>query len=148
MSGLVIRPITAKDEAEWRRLWMAYLAYYRTELPDEIYEAAFSRLLGDDAHDFHGMIAELDGRCVGLVHYLYHRNMWKIENVCYLQDLFADPDVRGTGVGRALIQAVYAAADAAGAPAVYWLTEEFNKTARHLYDRIGTLTPLIRYNRA
>ena len=78
----------------------------------------------------------------GLAHYLFHRHGWRIENVCYLQDLYADPEVRGTGIGRALIEAVYAAADAAGAPSVYWLTQEFNATARRLYDRIGTLDPL------
>ena len=66
---------------------------------------------------------------------------------CYLQDLYADPDVRGLGIGRALIEAVYAAADAAGAPSVYWLTQDFNHTARKLYDRIGTKSPFIKYTR-
>ncbi|MDD9921010.1 MAG: GNAT family N-acetyltransferase, partial [Boseongicola sp.] len=58
-----------------------------------------------------------------------------------------DPDVRGQGIGRALIEAVYSAADDAGAPAVYWLTQDFNAEARKLYDRIGTLTPFIKYAR-
>ncbi len=70
-----------------------------------------------------------------------------MENTCYLQDLYADPDVRGRGVGRALIEAVYDAADAAGVPTVYWLTQDFNTTARRLYDRIGVKTPFIKYNR-
>ena len=59
----------------------------------------------------------------------------------------ADPSVRGQGVGRALIEAVYAAADAAGCPSVYWMTQEFNAEARKLYDRIATLTPFIKYQR-
>ena len=84
---------------------------------------------------------------MGLVHYLFHRHCWREENVCYLQDLYADPEVRGKGIGRALIEAVYAAADAAGAPSVYWLTQDFNHTARKLYDRIGTVTPFIKYAR-
>ena len=70
-----------------------------------------------------------------------------MENVCYLQDLYTDPSVRGTGAGRALIEGVYAAAEAAGAPTVYWLTQDFNATARRLYDRVATLTPFIKYNR-
>ena len=74
--------------------------------------------------------------------------MWKTENVIYLQDLYADPEVRGTGVGRALIEAVYAEADKVRCPSVYWLTQDFNAEARKLYDRIGTLTPFIKYNRA
>ena len=143
----LIRPLTADDEAQWRRLWTDYLTFYESTAPDEVYATTFQRLLGDDPHDFNGLIAEVDGRCVGLTHYLFHRHCWKIENVCYLQDLYADPDVRGQGVGRALIQAVYDAADDAGAPSVYWLTQDFNAEARKLYDRIGTKTPFIKYGR-
>lgn len=136
-----------EDEASWRKLWQDYLAFYETELPEEVYESTFARLLSDDPHEFHGQVAERDGELVGLVHYLFHRHGWKIEDVCYLQDLYAAPESRGTGVGRALIEAVYAAADKAGAPGVYWLTQGFNETARKLYDRIGTLTPFIKYAR-
>lgn len=143
----VVRPLTAEDEPQWRRLWRAYLAFYETEVPDAVYASTFERLLGDDPQDFHGLIAEIDGKPVGLAHYLFHRHGWKIENVCYLQDLYAAPEVRGLGVGRALIEAVYKAADAAAAPGVYWLTQDFNATARRLYDRIGTVTPFIKYAR-
>ena len=143
----LIRPLTAVDEAHWRRLWTDYLAFYDTTVPEEVYVTTFQRLLDDDPHEFNGLIAEVEGRPVGLAHYLFHRHGWKIENVCYLQDLYADPDVRGQGVGRALIQGVYDAADKAGAPAVYWLTQDFNTEARKLYDRIGTLTPFIKYAR-
>ncbi len=144
---IVIRTLTAADEADWRRLWRAYLEFYETEVPEAVYHSTFARLLGDDSQDFHGLVAVLDGRLVGLVHYLFHRHCWRIENVCYLQDLYAVPEVRGHGVGRALIEAVYSAADAAGAPGVYWLTQDFNTTARQLYDRIGRVTPFIRYVR-
>jgi GNAT superfamily N-acetyltransferase len=67
--------------------------------------------------------------------------------VCYLQDLYAKEAVRGQGIGRALIEAVYGAADANGTPSVYWMTQDFNENARLLYDRIGTLTPFIKYSR-
>ncbi|MDD9978328.1 MAG: GNAT family N-acetyltransferase [Boseongicola sp.] len=145
--SLIIRQIERRDREDWDRLWCAYLAFYETELPKEIYDSSFERLLGDDPNDFSGFVAELDGKLVGLVHYLFHKHGWKVENVCYLQDLYADPDVRGQGIGRALIEAVYSAADDAGAPAVYWLTQDFNAEARKLYDRIGTLTPFIKYAR-
>ena len=142
-----VRPLTRDDEADWRRLWRAYLEFYETEVPEEVYATFFERLLGDNPQDFHGLIAEVDGKPVGLTHYLFHRHGWKIENVCYLQDLYADPDVRGTGVGRALIEAVYQAADKEGAPSVYWLTQDFNTEARKLYDRIGQVSPFIKYGR-
>ena len=145
--SVAVRPLKDSDKSEWHRLWRDYLAFYETTLPPEIYETYFARLLGDDPQDYHGLIATVDDAPVGLTHYVFHRHGWKIENVCYLQDLYADPNVRGQGVGRALIQAVYDAADAAGARDVYWLTQDFNTTARQLYDRIGTLTPFVKYAR-
>lgn len=144
---LNVRFLRADDYAQWCDLWRAYLTFYETSVPDAVYESTFARLLGDDPQDFNGLVAEVDTTLVGLTHYLFHRHCWKIENVCYLQDLFADPDHRGSGVGRALIEAVYEKADEAGAPSVYWLTQDFNQTARRLYDRIGQLSPFIKYQR-
>ena len=144
---LAIRPLARADEPEWRRLWTAYLAFYETSLPDKVYRTHFERLLGDDPQDYSCLIAEVDGRPAGLAHFLFHRHGWRIENVCYLQDLWANPEARGRGAGRALIEAVYAEADRRGCPQVYWLTQDFNQTARNLYDRIGVLTPFIKYQR-
>ena len=143
----IVRPIREGDHAEWRRMWTAYLAFYETTVPEEVYETLWSRLHSDDPNEFIGLIAEADGKPVGLTHYLFHRHGWKVENCCYLQDLYVDPEIRGTGAGRALIEAVYKAADEAGAPAVYWLTQDFNVTAQQLYDRIGEKTPFIKYKR-
>ncbi|WP_170443006.1 GNAT family N-acetyltransferase [Ruegeria arenilitoris] len=142
-----IRPLKPEDRPSWDLLWRAYLEFYETVLPDEVYDSTFARLLGDDPQDFSCLVAELDGELIGLTHFLFHRHAWKIENVCYLQDLYASPHVRGSGVGRALIEAVYAEADRKGAPDVYWLTQEFNHTARQLYDRVGQLTPFLKYRR-
>lgn len=145
--NMIVRPLKAEDEAAWRRLWTGYLEYYETSVPEEVYQSSFARMLSGDDHEFHGMVAELDGQLVGLVHYLFHRHGWKIENICYLQDLYTDPTVRGKSIGRALIEAVYTAADSAGAQAVYWLTQDFNEAGRRLYDRVGQLTPFIKYTR-
>jgi GNAT superfamily N-acetyltransferase len=142
-----VRPLVPSDEAVWRPLWRAYLAFYETELPEEIYAASFARLVDPAVTDYAGLIAEADGEAVGIVHYIFHRHGWRIEPVCYLQDLYVAPEARGTGAGRALIEAVYAAADAAGAPSVYWLTQAENATARRLYDRIGRATSFIKYVR-
>ncbi len=147
MTDLIIRALRPEDGPQWAALWRAYLEYYETTVPDAIYDSTFARLLGEDPQDFSALVAEVDGRLVGLTHYLFHRHGWKIENVCYLQDLYAVPDLRGQGIGRALIEAVYAAADANGTPSVYWLTQDFNATARKLYDRVGVLTPFIKYQR-
>lgn len=147
MSPCTIRPLRPEDETGWRRLWTGYLEFYKTSVPETVYQTTFARLLGDDPRDFNALVAEQDGALIGLTHYLSHRHAWKVEEVIYLQDLYVDPRQRGTGAGRALIEAVYRIADAADTPSVYWLTQDFNAEARQLYDRIATLTPFIRYNR-
>ena len=143
---IAIRPLASADEAAWRRLWTGYLAFYETTRPETVYRATFTRLLDPD-EPMHGLVAERGGRVVGLVHYLYHRHCWSVADTCYLQDLFVDDEIRGAGAGRALIEAVYAAADDAGAATVYWMTQEFNYRGRMLYDRIGVKTPFIKYQR-
>jgi GNAT superfamily N-acetyltransferase len=142
-----IRSLEVADEPAWRALWHAYLAFYETELPEEVYRSSFARLIDADVTDYHGLVAEDGGVAVGLAHYIFHRHGWRLEEVCYLQDLFVAPAARGKGVGRALIEGVYAAADAAGRPEVYWLTQEFNTAARRLYDAAGVATPFIKYRR-
>jgi GNAT superfamily N-acetyltransferase len=143
----LIRPIEPADEPAWRLLWRDYLAFYETELPATVYATTFARLTDPSVRDYQGLLALRDDAPVGLAHYIFHRHGWHVADVCYLQDLYVAPAARGTGAGRALIEAVYAEADAAGAADVYWLTQEFNVTARRLYDRIGRATPFVKYVR-
>jgi GNAT superfamily N-acetyltransferase len=147
MTGaLAIRPLAAADAADWRRLWRAYLAFYETTRPEAVETETFRRLL-DPAEPMFGLLAERGGRNVGLANCILHRHGWSLADVCYLQDLYVDPEARGAGAGRALIEAVYAEADRRGCPSVYWLTQDFNRAARALYDRVGRVTPFIRYVR-
>lgn len=145
--SLTVRPLQATDETEWKTLWKAYLEFYETTLPEMVYATTFQRLLDPGVPAQFGLVAVSEGRAIGLVHAILHPHNWRIEDVCYLQDLYVAPQARGTGAGRALIEAVYAAADAKGTPFVYWLTQEFNTPARLLYDRIAKVTPFIRYQR-
>ncbi len=144
---LTIRPILASDRAAWGPLFTAYLAFYETSVPDAVYDTSFARLISGKDNEFKGFIAELDGVAVGLTHFLYHRHMWSEANTCYLQDLYVAPETRGTGAGRKLIEAVHTQAASDGCTTVYWMTQDFNETARKLYDRIATLTPFIKYNK-
>lgn len=144
---LKIRPLVAEDRADWGEMWSDYLSFYDTDVAPEIYETTFARLINPANQVQNALVAERDGAAVGIVHYIYHAHNWRAEDVCYLQDLYAKEAVRGQGIGRALIEAVYAAADANGTPSVYWMTQDFNENARLLYDRIGTLTPFIKYSR-
>ena len=97
-TALEVRPLQDSDRDDWTALWTAYLDFYGTSVPADTFATYFDRLLGADPQDFNGLVAVIDGKLVGLTHYLYHRHGWKVENVCYLQDLYADPSVRGMGV--------------------------------------------------
>lgn len=144
----MIRDLRAEDRQDWQRLFTDYQAFYGfPDRPPEFYDKAFARLMSGAARDFHALVDEQDGQLLGLVHYVFHPHMWRDEGVCYLQDLFTAPEARGKGVARQLIQAVYAKADAAGVPAVYWLTAEDNYAGRMLYDKVALRSPFIRYNR-
>ena len=144
---MIIREIEKRDYDEWRALWQSYLAFYNTTVTQDVYELTFRRLIERQTSQQMAFLAEKDDQLVGLVHYIRHPHNWKLEHVIYLQDLFALPEVRGQGVGRALIEAVYDAADKMGCPSVYWLTQENNETARRLYDRVATVSDFIKYNR-
>lgn len=142
-----LRAPRPEDRTAWDALWTDYLDFYETRLPADIHDAAWAGLLSSEPDSFAGLLAWRGGTAVGLVHWVFHPHMWRPEGVCYLQDLFTAREARGLGVARKLIEAVYADADARGAPRVYWLTQEFNYAGRMLYDRIGVKTPFIRYDR-
>jgi len=142
----IIRDLAASDRAQWAPLWAGYLDFYKSALPDDVTETTFQRFL-DPSEPMFALVAERDGKLVGVVQCVLHRATWTKTHYCYLEDLFVAPDVRGGGVGRALIEAVYARADAVGATRVYWLTHETNATARTLYDKVATNAGFIQYRR-
>ena len=143
-----IRPLGAGDKTAWARLWREYLAFYDTSRPADLFDLTFSRYCDPARGDMLGWLAWLGDRAVGLVHVIVHSHGWQAAPVTYLQDLYADPGLRGHGVGRALIETVYADADAQGRPSVYWLTQQDNAVARRLYDRLATKTDFIKYSRS
>lgn len=150
-SPITVRPIAASDFEAWLPLWAGYNKFYGrsgpTALADDITRMTWSRFF--DAYEpVHALVAESDGVLLGLVHYLFHRNTIKIEPSCYLQDLFTTESARGRGVGRALIEAVYERAKAAGSSRVYWQTHETNTTAMKLYDKVGERSGFLVYTKA
>lgn len=146
---LEIRPVRRADYEEWLPLWDGYNAFYGrsgpTSLPEEITRATWARFF-DAAEPVHALVAEDEGKVVALVHYLYHRSTTRLHDVCYLQDLFTAPALRGRGIGRLLIQAVYDAARAAGCSRVYWQTQVSNQAGRALYDKVAEHRGFIVYS--
>ncbi|TYR34675.1 GNAT family N-acetyltransferase [Mesorhizobium microcysteis] len=141
-----MRPLQASDHDAWRRLWTDYLTFYETTVPETVYLTTWQRLFSEGDFEPRGLLALINGRPVGLVHYLFHRSCWSIEGNCYLQDLYTAPEARGMGAGEALIEAVRKAAAERGVTNVYWMTHETNATARRLYDRVARKTGFIEYD--
>ena len=144
MPTLQIRPVSAADHAAWLPLWQGYQRFYNAAIAPEVSALTWQRFL-DPAEPMFAALAWQDGVAVGLVHWIFHRSCWTVSDYCYLQDLYVAETVRGGGVGRALIEQVYAAAQAYGANRVHWLTQEDNTQARQLYDRIASRSGFIQY---
>ena len=139
-----IRAAAPQDFDRWLTLWRGYQRFYETDIPHETTLITWQRLL--DPHEpMHVALADVDGTTVGFVHFIEHRSCWTAGNYMYLQDLFTDADVRGRGVGRRLIEHVYADAAARGCSRVHWLTHETNTHAMLLYDRIATRSGFVQY---
>lgn len=147
MPQIDIRPVTPADQTAWLPLWQGYLQFYETRLPDAVTQSSWQRFLDPD-EPTHAALAWIDGKAIGLVHFIYHRSNWSIENSCYLQDLFVDPQLRGTGLGRALIEHVYARTKADQCAKVHWLTHETNATGIRLYERVAERPGFIQFRKA
>ncbi|WP_342705614.1 GNAT family N-acetyltransferase [Burkholderia arboris] len=150
-TDLTVRMVREDDYDQWLPLWDGYNRFYgrfdTTALPLSVTQLTWSRFF-DGYEPVHALVAEHDGRLVGLVHFLYHRSTTHAGPSCYLQDLFTLDSERGKGVGRALIEAVYDAAHRHRAERVYWQTHETNHTARRLYDTVADRTGGVVYRKA
>ncbi|RAM61797.1 GNAT family N-acetyltransferase [Herbaspirillum rubrisubalbicans] len=149
-SALHIRSTQQDDYPQWKILWDDYNAFYgrsgASALPLQITHATWSRI-HDASEPVHALVAESEGKLLGLAHYLYHRNTILIGPTCYLQDLFTTKAARGRGVARALIEELYRRAADEGAERVYWHTHHSNATARRLYDTLAIDSGFIVYRK-
>lgn len=143
---MIVRPVVAEDVDDWLRLWAGYQEFYKVAIAGDVTGHTWARFL-DPQEPMHCELAVRDGKPVGLVHYIFHRSTWTRGDYCYLQDLYVHPEVRGGGVGRALIERVYARAAEQGASRVWWLTHESNETAMALYDRIADKSGFLQYRK-
>lgn len=142
-----VRSISLNDRKPWNQLWQGYLAFYNTDLSDDVTNSTWKRITTQEKGFFALVAVDDQGAVIGFVHCLVHHNTWGVAPRIYLEDLYVSENARGGGVGRSLIEAVYSEADSRGAKDVYWFTNHDNETARKLYDRIGKLSTFVRYDR-
>ena len=141
---LTIRAIEEKDKNQWLNLWAGYLEFYKSTISIEQTELTWKRLINNELKMF-GFVAENEEGVIGFTHCLFRPSTWTETDYCYLEDLFVDPNIRGKGVGRALMEKVVEFAKQKESKRVYWTTQEFNKTARVLYDSITNVSEFVQY---
>ena len=141
---LTIRAIEEKDKDQWLKLWAGYLEFYKSTITPEQTELTWKRLINNEQKMF-GFVAESEEGVIGFTHCLFRPSTWTETDYCYLEDLFVDPNIRGKGIGRALINKVVELAKEKNSKRVYWTTQEFNKTARVLYDSITPVSEFVQY---
>jgi GNAT superfamily N-acetyltransferase len=141
---LTIRAIEEKDKDQWLKLWAGYLEFYKSTISSEQTELTWKRLINNELKMF-GFVAESEEGVIGFTHCLFRPSTWTETDYCYLEDLFVDPSIRGKGVGRALMNKVVELAKEKNSKRVYWTTQEFNKTARVLYDSIIPVSEFVQY---
>jgi GNAT superfamily N-acetyltransferase len=141
---LIIRSVEEKDKPKWLELWAGYLEFYKSTISTEQTELTWKRLINNE-HKMFGFVAEIEGEVVGFTHCLFRPSTWTETDYCYLEDLYVDKNIRGKGVGRALMEKVIELAKDKKSKRVYWTTQEFNKTARVLYDSITPVSEFVQY---
>lgn len=141
-----IRPLMPDDYQNWLPLWNGYLSFYQAKLDEAVTQITWKRF-HDENEPIYALGAFDGGRLLGIVHAVRHRATWTDGWYIYLEDLFTMPEVRGQGIGKALINAIYDLADELGASRVYWLTHESNAAGRALYDKVGYDAGFIQYRR-
>jgi GNAT superfamily N-acetyltransferase len=141
---LIIRELKETDKQRWLELWTGYLEFYKSNLSTEQTEFTWKRLIKNE-QKMYGFVAENENGVIGFTHCLFRPSTWTETDYCYLEDLFVDPNIRGKGVGRALMNRVVELAKEKNSKRVYWTTQEFNKTARVLYDSITSVSEFVQY---
>ncbi len=143
------RPLEQRDWEAWQRLFKGYCAFYKQATSEEHLRRVWSWIHED--HSVEAVVAVPAGdrgEAVGLVHMRSWVRPLRGEIAGYLDDIFVDPAVRGTGVVQALFAAIDATAVEQGWRIVRWTTADDNYRARRAYDRVATRTDWITYEMA
>lgn len=144
-AAIQVRRVSPDDAAAWRPLYRGYATFYKREITEGILDKTWA-WLHDPAHPLEGLVAVASsGELVGLAHYRPQPKPLQGVDAGFLDDLFVDPQKRGYGVGRKLIEQITEIARERGWSSVRWTTATDNVTARRLYDDIAVATHWVTY---
>jgi GNAT superfamily N-acetyltransferase len=144
---ITVELLVKKDYPDWLALWKEWQAHMNGAVPHHISDKTWA-LMMDKQSGLFGLIARnRRGVAIGFAHVSTMPFAWTASKVLYLQDLFVRETVRSSGVGAALVKAIYALADERGADQVFWMVDEGNLRLQAFYQRHAIRTPYLRYMR-
>lgn len=142
---MIIRPVALADKPDWARLYAGYAAFYKVDQTEAMRDTVWGWLM-DPAHTTEGLVAEQDGTVIGLAHFRAFARPLSASTGGFLDDLFVDPALRGSGAAEALLQALATEGRKRGWTVIRWITAEDNYRARGLYDRVADRTKWVTYD--
>jgi GNAT superfamily N-acetyltransferase len=83
------------------------------------------------------LVAEAQGRLIGMCALIFSQSTWSASPVCELQDVLVTQGHRRTDVGRGLMQAAEEIARARGCSRLFLLAESWNLDAHAFYRSLG-----------
>ena len=83
------------------------------------------------------LIADLDGQPAGFALYFFNYSTWMGRPGLYLEDIFVQPEFRGRGIGKALLEKVAAIAVEKNCPRLQWEVLDWNTPAIEFYRAMG-----------
>ena len=140
--ALVVRPAAEPDRERWAELYRGYAAFYEVAPPD--LDHLWHRIT--ELGELECFVADLDGDVIGLAHLRAFARPLEGDWGGFLDDLFVDPNRRGSGAGEALLEHLRSLARERGWGVVSWITGDDNQVARRLYDRLAESQPWVTYD--
>lgn len=135
----MIAAVREEDLQDLLPLLRASCDFYEVAPSDEGLLGLSRALLGDPLSDGVQLIARDDdtGAAIGFATIFWTWSTLNAGRLAVMNDLFVDPDARGTGVADALIAACREQARDHGAGWLGWQTAKDNHHAQKVYDRVG-----------
>ncbi|MEA2291803.1 MAG: hypothetical protein QOF17_823 [Solirubrobacteraceae bacterium] len=131
-----------EEAADVARLLTAFRDWWGRDWPgDASFAASVDRLIRrDDTEFLLASSGEVGGAPQGIVQLRYRWSVWTEAEDCWLEDLYVLDSARGTGMGRALVEASLARARERGCRRVELDVNTHNEAARGLYESLGFAT--------
>src|SRR5690349_1962758 len=134
---MALRRATRADVPEILRLIRALAEYEKLASDVVATEAGLAETLFGARPAAEVLLAEVDGRAVGLALFFQNYSTFLGKPGIYLEDLFVEPAFRGRGLGKQLLQAIARLAVERGCGRFEWAVLDWNEPAIGFYKSLG-----------